>query len=263
MKPEKNFWLSETGANLSGAILTALQAALVAVPSAAVGALAFAKLAEACVVWYQISSREGESGFFIAGLALAGGLAGLVVGALCGWKWHGSAVNLLKGFGLAIAVILSLTASIALLCRWKADIPPTMAGHELILEVEVRLPAGTAVGDLEDAAASSLNLQRFENQSLYRSEGGALYFEKAKQSAGRWIVPGTVPLSGDRGKRVLELNIGAVHKQNFLLPMPAHPGEESMNWSDWLPQGTPEKPWPDGEMSYRYRVTVIGAVDRK
>ncbi|MDD2761153.1 MAG: hypothetical protein PHH11_12770 [Methylomonas sp.] len=260
MTPEKNALMTDLGAGTAGGLMSVLQAVLAALPSAVVGVLAFAKLAEACVDWYQISSREGESGYFIAGVALAGGAAGLVVGAVCGWKWSGTAVNLLKGLGIAIAIVLALAGAIAGLCRWRADLPPTIAGRGLRLEVQVRLPAD-ATSEQFQGAASSLTLRRFEGQSSYRSEDGALHIGQAEQTDGRWIVPGEAPLSGDRGKRVLEVNVGGVYKQSFLLPMPAHPGDESLAWSAWLPRGTPEKPWPDGEMSYRYRVTVISALD--
>lgn len=257
MKAEKTSLLTALAASAGGGLIAGLQAALVAVPSAVVGLLAFAKLAEACVEWYHISSREGESGYFIAGVALAGGAVGLIVGAVCGWKANGSAVKLLKGLAWAIAIVLALATAITGLCWWKADIPPSIAGQGLRLEVEIRLPAGATANALKPA--SSLTLHRIESQSSYRSDDGALHIDRAEQTAGRWIVPGEAPLTGDRGKRVLELNIGDSYKQSFLLPMPARPGDESLTWSDWLPHGTPEQPWPDSEMSYRYRVGVVGA----
>lgn len=260
MKPEKTALLTELGSGAAGGLLTALQAALVAVPSAVVGVLAFAKLAEACVDWFHIATREGESGYFIAGVALAGGVVGLAVGAVCGWKGSGSAVNLLKGLGIAIVGVLVLASAIAGLCWWQADIPPSIAGRGLRLEVQLRLPANAAAEQLE-GAGSSLTLRRFEGQTGYLSEDGELFISQAEQAGGRWIVPGAAPLSGDRGKRVLELNVGGVYQKSFLLPMPARPGEESLVWSDWLPRGTPEQPWPDREMSYRYRVRLIGAPD--
>lgn len=155
--------LTDLGASAAGGLIAALQAALVAVPSAVVGVLAFAKLADVCVDWYHIASREGESGYFIAGVALAGGVAGLIVGAVCGWKASGSTVNLLKGLAWAIAIVLALAAAIAGLRWWKADIPPSIAGQSLRLEVQVRLPAGAAANALKPA--SSLTLHRIEGQS--------------------------------------------------------------------------------------------------
>ncbi len=47
-----------------------------------VGLLAAGFVAAACVDWYGVSSREGESGYFVIGIAFLGLIAGFVVGLI-------------------------------------------------------------------------------------------------------------------------------------------------------------------------------------
>ena len=255
MKSTKIPLLAATGGIVAVGAISLLKAALVALPSGVVGLLAFARLGEACVDWYQISSREGQSGYFIAGVALAGGGVGLAAGAVCGLKWGHSAGGFFKALSIAVAIVMVLALGIAGLCRWRADIAPTIAGQTLALEVEVRLPAGAT--DHFKRSISSLNLTCIDNQTVRRSDAGILRIEQAREAEGRWIVAGEVPLLGDRGKRVLDLQIGNQYAQNFLLPLPAHPDEDFERWSEWLPKGTASEPWPDSKLSYRFRLRRI------
>jgi len=48
------------------------------------GLLAAGFIAAACVSWYHISSFEGKSGYFMAAIALLGGMAGVIIGMVTG-----------------------------------------------------------------------------------------------------------------------------------------------------------------------------------
>lgn len=237
--------------------LALLHSLLIGFLSGAVGMLAFGLLADTCVDWYQISSREGNSGYFVAGLALAGALLGLVIGVLCALKWAGSGfgASFFKAMGISVGTVLVLAGLAALLCRWQADLPPTIDGNRLLLEIELRLPSGDSVEALQ--GDSFLKLLTLEDRDIRRSEAGALNFDAAKQMDGRWIVAGEAPLSGERGQRLLDLQIGDRYTQGFLLPLPARPGNAFATWSGWLPKGTAEQPWPDSKLSYRFRIKQI------
>jgi hypothetical protein len=47
-------------------------------------------------------------------------------------------------------------------------------------------------------------------------------------------------VAGERGKRLLDLQIGDRYTQGFLLPLPARPGKAFETWSAWLPGGDDE-----------------------
>jgi len=40
----------------------------------------------------------------------------------------------------------------------------------------------------------------------------------------------------------------------FVLPLPGHPGTQYEQWSAWQPPGKAGQPWPETEISYRFRV---------
>ena len=82
--------------------------------TAIAGAGAAGWVAALCVDWYRISSREGESGFFIAGIGALGLFAGLVAGLI-------TAPIVASGFwqalGSALAIVLGLCGVVAFFAR--------------------------------------------------------------------------------------------------------------------------------------------------
>lgn len=234
---------------------------LVALISGLVGLLLAGYIANLCVNWFSISSREGASGFFVVFVALCGGVVatflGLVTARLIAWNFG-------SGFGMellgALSVVLLAAGGAALICRLLADIPPTLDGHELQLQVEFRFPdtldsavPPTTEGDWRFTLASlSGNTRR-------KYLDGIIQTDSVRYENGRWIVPSQVELFTQRGRRSVSLaRSNATEVMGFLLPLPAHPGTEFEQWSDWLPrESAGGQPWPADKMSCRFRVLKI------
>ena len=232
---------------------------LIALITGVVGLLLSGFTANACVDWYHISSREGAAGIFVIGLALLGGIASGVVGLIIA---RVVAAGTDPGFGKALAVSLGLVLGIgglvALACHGLADIPPTLEGEELRLEVEIRLPVDQKTSPKELKGEPHFELGSVVNQTRRASRTGELKVAQSRLEDGRWVLPGEVLLFTSRGQRSLDARIGDEALAGFLVPLPAHPGQEHEQWSDWGPRppsGSP--PWPDTQPSYRFRVQRI------
>ncbi len=214
-------------------------------------------IANACVSWHNIPSREGQSGYFVIFTALLGGIAGLIIGLIAARAiaaHYGSGFG--KELGGALAVVLMIAGIAALLCRWFADVPPTIDGEELELDVEFRFPAGydtaqppTAEGDW------GVQLSPLPGHTQRATRMGKINIPSARLEAGRWIVPTRTFLFTSRGRRSIGLHHNSQSIGGLLLPLPAHPGKSFENWSDWLPrQQENGQPRPEEKMSYRFRV---------
>jgi hypothetical protein len=228
-----------------------LPSLLAACVTAVVGLLTAGFVASACTGWYHISPREGAAGYFVAGVALAGAVASLVFGLIVARAAPGLARAVLLSSG-AVVLAGGLGAVVAWLL---ADIPPTIDGHELRLEVEIRLPVDQRVPPAEIAGAPEFLLGSVVNQTRRAAEAGALKVAAARHDDGRWIVPAEARLFTSRGRRVIEARVGDALLAAFEVPLPARPGEEYEQWSGWFPQppaGAP--PWPDTRASFRFRV---------
>jgi hypothetical protein len=218
-------------------------------------------IANACVTWYQISSREGASGFFVIFMALLGGVAGLIVGLIAARMTAGYVgPSFGKELLAALGAVLVTAGFVALLCRLNADVPPTIDGQELMLQVEFRFPNSlptdqppTSDGTWEFTLASLAGYER-------RSEcKGVVHANQARLEDGRWIVPTEAELFTERGKRTVTLaQQSATEVMGFVLPVPRRPGPEHENWSDWFPrQQADGTPWPADKTSCRFRVQRV------
>lgn len=206
-----------------------------------------------CVDWYRISSFEGNSGYFVLGIGLAGGLTGLLAGIAClAWLAPAGTSAMWRAWLIDSAVLVLLAGSVLAGCRLLADLPPRIDGQVLLLEVELRLPAGS---ELPAAAELGLSLHSISGGRSRRSWDGRMQHAAARMEDGRWLLPGEVFLPTERGKRLLEYMLDGKSRRGFLVPLPARPGHAQLSWSDWLPRppaGMP--PWPDSETSYRFRL---------
>ncbi len=235
--------------------------AVVALFSGLFGLILAGFIATLCVSWFNISSREGASGYFVVFIALCGGIAGLVLGfvtarLIASIYGPGFGKELMGSLG---AVILSAGLA-ALICRLLADIPPTLDGRELILEVEFRLPdtldseiPPTRTGDWRFTFASiSGNTQR-------RSIEGTIHADRERFENGRWIVPTEAEIFTQRGRRSVTLfRSSSTEVMGFILPLPANPDSKFEQWSDWIPrEQAGGQPWPSDKMSCRFRVKKV------
>ncbi|MEI9863515.1 MAG: hypothetical protein WDN00_02965 [Limisphaerales bacterium] len=200
---------------------------------------------------------RGGSGYAVVFAALGGGIAGLIIGLVAArLVAAGVSPGFLKGLGYAWGAILVLSVVVVTICWALADIPPTIDGQELTLEVELRLPVGETNPAI--TGESYLDLNSIQNHRQRNSWRGELRPADAKLVDGRWTIPGSVFLYTGRGERALGISLDGKSQTGFLVPLPARPGKEFEQWSDWLPRFmAKDRPWPDTKMSYRFRVQKI------
>lgn len=235
-----------------------LASIVVAVLSGGVGLLAAGLVMSACVGWYRVSHFEGKAGFAVVGVALLGGIAGLIVGLVTARAVSaGGMVGFSKALGISSAIVLAAAGLSAAVARLLADIPPVIDGRELMLDVEIRLPAGASPPPPDGKGKSYFHLHSVVRHVARKSLMGEL--SEARLADGRWTVPGSVHVFTERGKRSLGIVLDGQPPFGFLVPLPARPKPAHEAWSEWLPRPRPPSPpWPDTNASFRFRVRRIG-----
>ena len=123
-------------------------ASLVAALLAGVAGLFLAGfLANACVSWYSVSSREGASGYFVIFTALGGGIAALIVGLTTARIVAAQfGPGFLREAGAALAVTAERGAMTSLegSCRTAVGAHAMIADGQLRLTTEMLAPDGSA-----------------------------------------------------------------------------------------------------------------------
>jgi hypothetical protein len=236
---------------------------LVGLLTAVAGCVGAGYLATLCIDWYRISSREGESGYFIVLMGFLGIAGGLAIGIVCSrMVAKGADPGFFRALGLSLGATLGLLAAIAGLCWLGADIPPKIDGKELDIEVEVRFPAGHArpvQEEAKDGGSRDWHVTITADHGKRRQSRGPLRPADAFQAEGRWVVPGELDLStSDQGKAI-GLSVGREMPQYFDLPLPGHPSRKHLEWSPWLTKqfNGSRAPIPAEEMvEVRYRVKL-------
>lgn len=241
--------------------MTWLVSFFVSLLSGVAGLLLTGIISNACVSWYSVSSREGAAGYFVIFTALGGGIAGFIIGLITARivvAKYGAEFPM--QLGAALGIVLAISGVAALLCRLLADVPPTIDGQELTLEVEFRFLASTNTATPPTAAGEwTFQLASLSGYTQRNSDTGTVVTEKARLEGGRWIVPTEVLLFTERGKRSVSLYRNESKEVfGFLLPLPRRPGRAFLEWSDWIPrQQADGKPWPADKMSCRFRLQKV------
>ncbi|MEO5894917.1 MAG: hypothetical protein ABIS06_04395 [Vicinamibacterales bacterium] len=227
----------------------------VAVLTAVLSLLGAGSVAALAVDWYNISSFEGGSGFFVVGMALVGAVAGFVIGLIAtGVTAKRPHPSFVKAAGTAAGTVAIILAAVAGASWMLADIPPQIDGEELFLLTELRWPASGAPAPAEMTGIPNVRLGALRGSTARRMESGPRFVDAARQEDGRWIVPGAVAIFTSRGRRLLDFATGEKSSVGFLLPLPKYPGKEHMEWSEWLPAARPgDPPLPD-QFTYRFKV---------
>lgn len=218
---------------------------MVALLTGIVGLVASAFAANLAVNWYDVNAFEGAPGFFVAGFALIGLIVGGVVGLVASRLVARSHRPDWRTLGASIAATLTLVVTITATARLLADIPPEIDRETLFLSVELRTPVGHA---------SPAGMPGVGYLKLRKREMGPLFTEDARYVDGRWVIPGVVRIFTSRGRRTIETGIGSVPLAAFTVPLPAHPGAESRQWSEWLPRPQSGAPLLPDQFTYRYKV---------
>lgn len=175
---------------------------VVALLTAVAGCLGAGFLADVCVGWYRISSREGGSGYFILFMGLLGLVAGFVVGLICARVVAASAQpGFLKALGLGLGASAGLLAVIAALAWLAADFPPRLEGRLLVVEAEVRLPPGRPRPVVGEGELYSWHVTLTADGPGRRQSLEPLRTRDAALLEGRWSLPTTLDLdTTDPGK---------------------------------------------------------------
>ena len=231
---------------------------LIGLLTATVGCLRAGFVAVKCVRWYRISSSEGMAGYYVVFIALAGMLAGFLVGVICSWIF---AVSPASGFWRGMGVALGSTAVLVLIAgaiaRLAADLAPQMDGHALELAIEVRGPRDFTVPKEPDPYGAFATVYLPGGRHLPRGE---LRLKKAKQVDARWIVAATVPLTTSSSAKYLRAYFNKDNDVTFPLPLRSYPKKSDLEWSQWIESawdaGKPEPP-PEGKFVLRYRVQLV------
>ncbi len=207
---------------------------LVGVLTAIGGCLGAGFLASVCVDWYRISSREGGSGYFILFMGLFGAMAGFVVGVVGARIVAGRAdATFLKALGVSLGSAAAVLLVIAGFAWLGADFPPTLEGKELVVDVEVRMPAGFEP-PAPDAQTAPGYVTITADGGGRRQSLGPLRWKEARQEEGRWIVPATLDLSTTDPGKSLGVDVGKGETQYARLPLAGRPTKAEMVWSPWL-----------------------------
>lgn len=240
--------------------MTWLYTLLAALLAGLAGGAASLFVADRAMRWYQVSSFEGKSGYAVVGLTLLGALASVIVGLVaarigvaCGWRGFGGQLV------WAVGVTTAAVALVGVVARLLADVPPTLDGSTLDLDIELRFPADQLDRPQLDPARCTLHLGALKAvRNVVRTRrSGTLDFDALRRDDGRWILPGRVPLFTARGRRVAWVTLGD-HTQGFILPLPAHPTSTHRTWSTWLPHPAPgHAPTPALPLTYRFRITPV------
>jgi hypothetical protein len=246
---DKLSWLAAIGVILLGAVACTVAAGFIA---------------DRATTWYHVSSREGESGYFVVGLALVAFVAAVVLGLVVTRVVHttgrgGAWRPVIALFGIELVLLGGIGGTARLL----ADVPPTFEGEELMVAVEVSWPEASAPTLPDGPQLPRVTLGALSGNVRRASEDGPLWIADARRENNRVIVPGAVALFTARGQRALEVHTGNDSTTTgILLPIPAKPGADQAQWSDWLPHARPGSPaLPDG-VRYRYRVVKRSAAIR-
>ena len=231
---------------------------LIGLLTAAVGCLGAGVVAGKCVRWYRISSFEGLAGYYVVFIALAGMIAGFLVGVICSRVLP---VSQAPGFWRCLGVALGSTAALALsagaIARLAADLPPQMDGQALELAIEVRGPRDFILPKEPDQYGAFATVYLLRGRHLPRGE---LRVKGARQVGARWIVEATVPLTTSSSRKYLRAYFSKGDDVTFPLPLRSHPRKSDLEWSQWVESAwdadKPEPP-PEGKFALRYRVLSV------
>jgi hypothetical protein len=242
---------------------------------AIVGAAGMFSLALLWVRWFRVSSFEGKSGFFVVGLALVGGIAGLVIAMVAARIGRASlgpgasawASQLGVGVGAVVGGLL-LVLGVSYL---QADLEPDLGGQGVALAWEVRLAkVGSASAgappeghtDPREWRDDELSLELVSVRGRAPTGSEKAVFDRAafRQEGGQWVLPARVNLFTSKGSLCVNLSLGG-RREGFWPPIVASgasvqaaaKGAEPP-WSAWYRTNESREKATDSEATmYRFR----------
>jgi len=208
-----------------------------------------------CIEWYRLQTHDGgDLGYFLVFVPLGlicGFMAGAVISRFVSGFWLSS--------GVSIGGLVVLCAIGAFVARMYGEIAPRLDGDELVLQVELRSPAGWQPdNDARRAEGRSCRLQPLgpgnrAGTPIY----GNLDWRSATQSDGQWIVPCAVKLISSRENRLVQYTFGKEWIE-FNLNLPRNPTAENKVWSAWITEGFSQEVGKPPKAGFAYRCRVKG-----
>ncbi|MEZ5876309.1 MAG: hypothetical protein R3D43_00350 [Tepidamorphaceae bacterium] len=255
-------------------------AVLAGILGAAIGLVAGWGVGEILARALNVSCFEGACGYFVALIALLGGVAGLVAGILAVLlrgrrkvpphadvsslpaaesapaRRHG--LRTTGQFVAAIAVIIVAVTGGIWGYAWISD--DSLGGHNQAapqFQYEIRFPAGTPLP--EKKAAVDVQLYTEKNQAW-----GDLYDDWRQQDGERPVIAGFFELYFRASTRVLSVKLPGGPKYTFILKLPRSPGHMT-GYSDWYQADSADdgsgntRPVTEADdVQIRYRVVYAG-----
>lgn len=232
----------------------------------AAGAGAAMGLASFLIAWLQISDREGASGYFAVYVTGMGLIGGFIVGLV-------TALVMQSGFwkvqAVALAIVLALTVAAGTLSVALDDKGPRIDGDKLILEVELKFPAGWKPDNKAKSERGSFCwLQEKAADGATEVNPivlGGLTLRAAPEMDGRWAVSCAVTLNKSSKHRFLRVFVGRKTDLTIQVPLPGKPGRADEQWSPWTTQGfLPQEGKPAAtDHAFRYRVQRQAEYDKQ
>jgi len=238
-----------------------LSSILATILAAGVALVAGGFIADKCVRWYSISSREGNSGYFVVFIALISGVAALPLGLFASRIALAATHQTWASLVAPLAMVL-LAAPVALwIAHARADIPPEINGKPLKLEIEFRSPpASVAPMPATDDSFELISLPSYSRTARARTQG-QIHWTSLKRQEDRWLLTCSADLFTRRGKRVVLIHLGKLN-EGFEIPVPATPDPDFLNWSSWLPRQRPDGQPQVNTLTYRFRVMPLNPGDQ-
>lgn len=221
---------------------------LVALISAIAASVLAYFISDAATTAHHVSSMEGGRGWLILICIAMSFLVGGVIGAIA------TRIRVKKFTSALLAALLAdigLAAVAGTVAALTVDSPPRIDGHRLHLEFEVMLPPGEPLpkGGEDTLAVTVTGFIEEDNATLHQSQ--------ATQRDGRFVVPGSVPITSHTEHRELTVQLDREDPQDFALKLPPSPRKEDETWSEWMAPHREAASLPlakEREVAVRYRV---------
>jgi len=222
------------------------------------GGLGMFAMAQASVGWHRISSFEGKSGYFVAGLTLVGGLGGFIlgmIGARLGYAlilpvWWVQLVVALAGVSIAVG-------GITLISYCLADFPPTHDGKPIDIRWEIRLPIAQMEKPVWPDKEMRLQLVSFVGWGPrpVGAKDAQFSCEAFRMEQGQWILPCRVPLYTSKGQFCVNLTMGG-RDDGFWPQLCPRPQREYWDWSPWCRTNKSADLSESDATMYRFKLNV-------
>lgn len=234
-----------------------------AVLGAAAGFFGMAGIGSLWIRWFRVPTGQSNAGYFVFFLAIAGGIVGAIIGFVASRvAADGSNAHFVRGLGYTAAAS-AISLALVLAVSWLvADLPPTIDGRRLLIEVEIRTPPVTP---LVEKAGYQPGISLFNNkQKAYGFNTD--YGSTVRPDGDRQIVTTRVELGSSAATRYLYVAWSEGCQFDVLLRLPGKPTKAQFEWGEWQTETviSPSKGWeqPGVDLNFTVRYRVIFEPER-